>query len=370
MIEQEKNMETIRALCAQKTDLSDGDIVVLERLAASLPYVSDLNNCDAFLDCLDAEGTAFVAAESKPRFFESRYAGSVLGKDALRENEPAVYHAFERRVAIHDTKATTQENLIVRQDVTPIENESGRVIGVMICERDVSREASLERKLDVSERERQELFRQVIATGSGETVPEQATVYAREAYHRTKNDLQMLVSICNVRMRQAAEEETRLRLYEMSQLILTVASLNDVLTVRAVSSPNGMISLRALLTDVLKRIRTLVPGQMQVEITFCCDEIHARPERAMAVALALTELITNAINHAFPNGAGALDVSLHADRSSCSAVVQDNGSGFTGDVTGAKGLKIVSSLVTDKLEGTFTIASGEDGTTASFTFLP
>lgn len=363
-------MSIIQALCAAKTDLNDEDISILEQISASLQYVSDLNCCDAFIDCLDRDGVAFVVAESNPRFLASQYVGSLLGQRALRENEPAVYHAFEREVSIHNIKAMTQENLTVKQDATPIQNSAGRVIGVMICERDVSREASLERRLDVAERERQELFRQVIATDATKAVPGQVMVYAYEAYHRIKNDLQMLASICNVRIRHAHEAETRQNLQEVSQMVLTIASLYEMLSMREVSDMNGTISLRALLTEVIKHIKKLMPVTDEISIGFHCDEIYPRPERAKAAALVVLELITNAINHAFPNGNGTIDVAVHNDTNHCTAVVEDDGVGFIEPSASSKGLSIASSLVKDKLEGSFSITSSASGTTVTFTFIP
>lgn len=363
-------MSIIQSLCRERTDLSEEDISILEQVSVSLQYVSDLSCCDAFIDCLDRNGVAFVVAESNPRFLASQYEGSLLGERALRANEPAVYHAFERGVSIHNIKAMTQENMTVKQDATPVENSAGRVIGVLVCERDVSREASLERRLDVVERERQELFRQVIAKDANKAEPEQAMVYAFEAYHRIKNDLQMLASICNVRIRQASEAETRQNLQEVSQMVLTIASLYEMLSMREASDRNGTISLRVLLADVIKHVRKLTPLANEIGITFRCDEIFPRPERAKAVALVVLELITNAINHAYPDGKGSINIAIHNDSSHCSVVVEDDGIGFVEPSTSSKGLTIASSLVTDKLEGSFSITTCASGTTVSFTFIP
>ena len=335
-----------------------------------LQYISDLNCCDAFIDCLDRDHVAFVAAESKPRFYTSRYIGSVLGQSALRINEPAVYHAFERKISVHDIKAMTQENLTVKQDATPIENRSGEVIGVMICERDVSREASLERRLDMAERERQELFRQVIAVKPSESLQAQSSIYACEAYHRIKNDLQMIASMCNVRIRQSAGMETKQKLSEISQQALAIASVYEMLTVREGTESGGSLPLGTLLDDVIQRIIDLSVPTEGISVSLVCDEIAMRPDRAKTVALVLLELVSNAIHHAFPDGTGIIRITIHSDLSRCSAVVEDNGVGFVEPSAGSKGLSIVSSLISDKLDGLFTITSGAGGTTAVFTFLP
>ncbi|MEN6419933.1 MAG: sensor histidine kinase [Clostridiaceae bacterium] len=363
-------MSIIQSLCQAKTDLDDADIRILEHISASLQYVSDLNCCDAFIDCLDRDGIAFVVAESNPRFLASQYAGSLLGQSALRENEPAVYHAFEREVSIHNIKAMTQENMTVKQDATPIQNSAGRVIGVMICERDVSREASLERRLDVVERERQELFRQVIAADADKAVSDQAMAYTYEAYHRIKNDLQTLASICNVRIRQSSETETKRNLQEVSQMMLTIASLYEMLSMRGALGSNGTLSLRALLTEVIKHVKKLMLNTDTIDLKLQCDEINPRPERAKAVAMVVLELITNAINHAFPNGTGSVDISVHNDSTHCSVVVEDDGVGFVEPSANSKGLSIASSLVNDKLEGSFSITTSASGTMVAFTFTP
>lgn len=343
---------------------------MLEQMAGMLQYISDLNCCDVFIDCLDRDNVAFVAAESKPRFYTSRYKGSVLGQSALRINEPAVYHAFERKVSIHDLKAMTQENLTVKQDATPVENRSGKVIGVMICERDVSKEASLERRLDLAERERQELFRQVIAGTPGKPSPAQSSIYACEAYHRIKNDLQMIASLCNVRIRQSAETETKQKLSEISQQVSAIASIYEILTVREGTKTSGTLPLDVLLGDVIQRVKDQAISTEGISISLACDEIMLRPERAKAVALVVLELVNNAIHHAFPDGTGTIRISIHSDLSRCSAVVEDNGVGFVEPSAGSKGLSIVSSLINDKLDGSFTIASSAGGTTATFYFLP
>ncbi len=363
-------MQGIRNLLTARTNLSQGDIDVLERFAQGMQTISDLNSCDVFIDCQGKDGLVFVAAQSDPRFYDSRYTGCVVGEDVLPENEPAVYHAFQRGVPIHDTMALTQENCTVRQDVAPIASENGTIIGVAICERDISREASLERKLDMTERERQQLFQRVIAAEEHKAAVDPASVYVQEANHRIKNDLQMLASICNVRMRQAKEEETRLRLYEMSQGILTVASLHDVLTLRGSVDQEGSLSIKTLLSKVVQQIQALMPEEKRIEITLNCDEIQLRAKRAMALALALTELITNAVNHAFPTGEGHIQVSVHSDTSNSSAVVSDNGVGIHGDVGDSKGLSIVSSLASSQLDGSFSIGSNNSGTTAVLTFMP
>ncbi len=65
-----------------------------------------------------------------------------MGKLALRENEPAALRTLEVGMGTSDLKAVTQENRVVKQNTVPIKNNVGRVIGVLIMERDVTEDVS------------------------------------------------------------------------------------------------------------------------------------------------------------------------------------------------------------------------------------
>ena len=122
---------TLRELCWTYTGLSGRDVERLEEVAASMQYTADLTGADIFIDCLDRAGeTAIVVAHARPSGLRSAYHRPVLGQAALREREPAVYHAFGTGMVVRDLKAVTQEDKTVRQDAAPIRGEGERVIGV------------------------------------------------------------------------------------------------------------------------------------------------------------------------------------------------------------------------------------------------
>ena len=129
---------TLRELCWTHTALDSDQVDLLEGVAASLQYMADLTGADVFIDCLDRAGeTAVVVAHARPSGIVSAYQRSVLGQAALREKEPAVYHAFRSGMVVRDLKAVTQEDQTVRQDAAPIRDRGGKVIAVLIREKDV-----------------------------------------------------------------------------------------------------------------------------------------------------------------------------------------------------------------------------------------
>ena len=109
----------LEQLCKEHTDLTREDICQLQQIRAQLPLMADLMGQDVFLDCLTCDGCVMVVAQAQPSTADSAYRQNVVGEYALREKEPAVYHALQSHAPARDIKAVTQEDCAVRQDVVP-----------------------------------------------------------------------------------------------------------------------------------------------------------------------------------------------------------------------------------------------------------
>ncbi|OQB20822.1 MAG: putative sensor histidine kinase pdtaS [Firmicutes bacterium ADurb.Bin182] len=352
---------TLRELCANHTALSEADISILERAACTLELISDLIAGDVFIDCMGRDGIAIVVAEAKPRSTRSEYAGSVLGQQALIDNEPAVYHSLKEGVPMHDIKAVTQENITVSQDVTPILNEKGVTIGVLIGERNISRQVLLERKFEALSSEWPDSPADESLTGA---IMQQI----RETNHRIKNNLQMLSSINNMRMRRSQSPETKKRLLENTNMLLAVASLHEMLAQEEIVHTEQKISLPVLLRKLADGLSSLMDNQQRVEIRLECDEVFVSQQRAIPIALVVNELLTNSLEHAFPDGSGNIRIVLQKGNLLSSIVVHDDGAGFREDARRGLGLKMASMTVRDRLKGELIIRS-EHGTKATFSFM-
>lgn len=68
--------------------------------------------------------------------------------EALRSDEPAVYHALEMQVPVRGLKAGTQENCTVRQDAVPVFAPDQRCIAALIQEKDISGRVRQEKKFE------------------------------------------------------------------------------------------------------------------------------------------------------------------------------------------------------------------------------
>ena len=90
------------------------------------------------------------------------------------------------------------------------------------------------------------------------------------------------------------------------------------------------------------------------------------------MVLVLTELVQNAIEHAFPDDrGGTVSVAAERDRSELRVIIRDDGVGIPDDFDAAKtdrlGLQIVNTLVSAELEGAvqFRRVGIDGGTTAT-----
>lgn len=140
----------IYELCKVHTYLTDEDIKKLESIAKNLPLIADLLQADIFIDCMTKDpNIAIVVAEAKPSNFPSMYQQSVVGEFALRKNEPAVLRTLEIGMPTRDLRAITQENKSVKQNVVPIRNNSGDVIGTLIAEIDITKSVKEKKNMEI-----------------------------------------------------------------------------------------------------------------------------------------------------------------------------------------------------------------------------
>ena len=140
---------SLHELCRQYTGLAPEDIGFLEDLAGQLSFVSELTNTDVFIDALtDNRVDAIVLAWARPRS-RSLYGHSVVGEIAYATREPAVYQAFSGGDTVRGVRGISQEGVPIAQTVVPISNPGGKIIGVLIMEKDISDELRQEEQVEL-----------------------------------------------------------------------------------------------------------------------------------------------------------------------------------------------------------------------------
>lgn len=356
---------TLRELCESRTDLTEEEIRQLELVEQQLPLIAEMAAADVFIDCRSGGGV-IVAAHARPRGDHSVYTGSVVGQPALPEDEPAVFHAFSTGDPVCDLRAVTQEGRSVLQNVAPIRSQAGRVTAVLIQEKDVSEDMRMARKyraLAQSHEGSSPLAEALRGEGDG------SLLALREMHHRVKNNLQLVASILSMQARKCADPSTRRILQENVARVLSIATIHDILTYH--SEDFQFVSSHTLLEKLRMNLQSLVTPGKAIVISVDGDDVLLDADTATPVSLVITELLTNALEHAFEGREGGrVAVSLRAGALCHTVTVTDDGIGFDPLTQPGEslGLSIVSATVRDKLKGKLRIQSDSGGSKISFDF--
>lgn len=135
-------------LCQDYTDLTVEDIQILVEYDEKIDSIAMLTSNDIFIDALTSnKEDSVVLSWAKPGK-KSLYNHSVVGDLAYKENEPGVYKTSLTGEVSRAISGVSQEGVPIAQTVVPIKN-GPQVIGVLIMERDITREIEQEQEVNV-----------------------------------------------------------------------------------------------------------------------------------------------------------------------------------------------------------------------------
>jgi two-component sensor histidine kinase len=192
-------------------------------------------------------------------------------------------------------------------------------------------------------------------------------ILLRELQHRVANSLQIIASVLLQSARKVESDETRNHLYDAHSRVMSIASLQRQLA----ASRLGNVELRPYFTDLCRSISTSMirdHGQLSLEVS--ADDSVTSADVSVSLGLIVTELVINALKHAFPGGRhGRIRVGYHASGAGWTLSVDDNGVGIPADPFSAKpglGSSIIAALA-KQLGASVDIADAAPGTAVSVT---
>jgi two-component sensor histidine kinase len=194
----------------------------------------------------------------------------------------------------------------------------------------------------------------------------------REIHHRVKNNLQTVISLLNLQTKGIRLESARLALQQLKMRIQTLGLVHRHLY----ESDNlKTVNLRTFLGELC---RLLQDGSgapyWRVRVDLEIAPVSLQIERAIPLALLVTELATNSFKHAFPNGrAGTITVTLTAQGDVIRLTVADDGVGTSPPQAANSdeehaGLGLVLTQALAKQLGGALAISGPPGTATTVTF--
>jgi len=177
----------------------------------------------------------------------------------------------------------------------------------------------------------------------------------REIHHSVKNNLQTVAALLRLQARRTNNAEGREALIESVRRVSSIALVHDALSMSVdeeVNLDEVVDRILPIMNDVAVPDNTDTP----IRVTRVGDLGVLDADRATALIMVITELVQNAIEHAF-DGKQQGCVTIRAERSArwLDVVVHDDGrglpDGFSLEKSARLGLQIVRTLVSAELDG-------------------
>ena len=234
-----------------------------------------------------------------------------------------------------DTEVGNEDAVLLLRAI-PLRPE-GEHIGALILLRDVT---------DLRSRDR-------------ELITKEATI--REIHHRVKNNLQTVAALLRLQARRIDAPEGRVALEEAVRRVGSIAIVHDTLSQAFDETVD--------FDEVADRLRVMVAevsSQGDQVVTARSGSFGTLPaEVATPLAMVLTELLQNALEHGLGDGEGKIALTAHRLVGRLHVTVEDDGpgwpAGFDLDSSTSLGMSIVRTLVESELDGILEVGAAPGG---------
>jgi len=213
----------------------------------------------------------------------------------------------------------------------------------------------------ILEREKDELLRQKDA------LLQEKNMLLEELQHRVGNSLQIIAAIILMKSRTVKSEETRLHLQDAHNRVMSVAAVQQHLHV---SGAVGAIEMAPYLSKLCESLTSMSADNRHTTLKVTSDGGSVTSREAVSLGLIVTELILNALKHAFPDDKSDRQIAVGFDvaGTNWNLSVSDNGIGapvgvFAQEKTGL-GTSIINALA-QQLEARVEVLSSPQGTVVS-----
>jgi len=161
-----------------------------------------------------------------------------------------------------------------------------------------------------------------------------------ELRHRLANSFQLLQAVIHIRLRTAVDPDSRRHLSWLLDVVTALSMLQQRIGFK------GPTDFGAYLTEAATYWRRVCEGRA-IGIVLDVSAVQVTEAEASTLALIAHELISNAIEHAFPHGqAGSIELMFHERADGIrELVVRDDGRGMPdARDNGREGLELVCGL--------------------------
>jgi two-component sensor histidine kinase len=184
----------------------------------------------------------------------------------------------------------------------------------------------------------------------------------QELQHRVANSLQIIASVLLQSARRVQSDETRTHLRAAHHRVMSVAALQKHLS----TSRSDDVALRSYFKELCESLgASMIRDHNQLSVDVTTDESVVSADVSVSLGLIITELVINALKHAFPRDqTGKISVDYRSHGSDWTLSIGDDGVGIPKDSTDAKpglGTSIVRALAR-QLDARVMVTDNEPGT--------
>jgi two-component sensor histidine kinase len=195
-------------------------------------------------------------------------------------------------------------------------------------------------------------------------VSKDATI--KEIHHRVKNNLQTVSALLRLQSRRVEDPSAQAALTEAVRRVASIAIVHETLAISSAESVDFDQVFDRIIHNAIEL--SSIPIKYKKDGEFGVFD----SQKATPLALIITELIHNAIEHGLEKGGDELIVAIDRSPSKVTVKVIDNGVGLPGDFdiekTSNLGLQIVKTLTENELKGNISLTANSGKTEAILTF--
>jgi two-component sensor histidine kinase len=197
-----------------------------------------------------------------------------------------------------------------------------------------------------------------------EFISEQKDMLLSEMGHRVANSLQIVASILMIKARSVQSVESRGHLEDAHRRVLSVAALQQHLKASVIGEHVEIGPYLETLCETL--VGSMIGESSRIALKVEADAGTLPSEQAVSIGLIVTELVINALKHAFPDviKSGEVVVKYDVSGSNWRLTISDNGAGIKpkpATKLSGLGTTLVKALA-QQLEATVETVSNDKGT--------
>ncbi len=207
----------------------------------------------------------------------------------------------------------------------------------------------------------------VVANERLQRLTEKQAILLHEMNHRIGNSLQLIISMIRLQASAIPDENAKTVLRQAAERVIAVAQVHHRLYT---SDDVQSVPMRPYLNKLMEDHQILA-GDRRSQLTVEVADIKLPTDQAISAGIIVSELVTNSVKYAYPEGGGPIRVELGpVEPGQIRLLVADNGVGFTpglqsrGTGVGSKIVEAMARSLRAKLE----VVSGPTGTRAIAVF--